>query len=108
MIEKLSKYAHTFHKFWEWYAKEGILFDEFNVGYAIGELEMESPRELLSLLVEFCDSKDYCISITKRIGGTRSMPIWSCGVAGEIINGSTRTEATEQAVIKCFELMSNN
>lgn len=106
MIDTLKQYK-AFGKFVEWIREEEIITVET---LDCNFLEWHySDRELLSLLVEFCDSRGYYISthplsIIFSVSETKYSTItrWE----GEItFNFDTRTEATKQAIKKCFELM---
>ncbi|KAF0148759.1 MAG: hypothetical protein FD143_2841 [Ignavibacteria bacterium] len=91
MIEQLSK-MKAWGKFLEWTYTNKYHFN--------------NERELLSLLVEFCDSKNYFIEYSHT--GTNWLTYiykQETETTFNLDTKATRTEATKAAIIKCFELM---
>lgn len=115
MIEQLSK-TKVWNEFVEWATakkyQQYCLVDKENWNYTSIEMSRNefSDRELLSLLVEFCDSKGYYMTITLNmffVFDYRLMTIPELHLPYFIseYDYSTRTEATQAAIVKCFELM---
>lgn len=103
MIEQLSR-MKAWAEFVEWMRNKGYKYDQY---FWFTYNQHASYRELLSLLVEFCDSKEWRIGI----GYDEDHNSFTFSIKykkelkdiGEDFN--SRTEATKQAIIKCFELM---
>ena len=113
MINQLSK-TKAWAEFVEWWQRRGYgwWIDDNGTFYSDTN-RTASNLELLSLLVEFCDSKEYYIDIMHddyyaEVDGSAKFHVSvkdeHCSDWGEPFY-STRTEATQQAVVKCFELM---
>ena len=127
MIDQLKQHEKTFAKFVEWMKNQKKYLDDKNRFYwryecgkasTLYELVYHSiyltNRELLSLLVEFCDSEGMCIEISTHLTGGEclfSYSVWNVKeITKSLVNDSfisTRTEATKQAIVKIFELMES-
>jgi hypothetical protein len=114
VINELTK-SKCWNEFVEWMDKQGfyLMPKEIHISKEHRFMNKEfaymiSDRELQSLLVEFCDSKGRYI-VPDIVGG------WWYSISdkeGDVSfttpdtdKFTTRAEATEQAIIKCFELM---
>ena len=120
MTEELKQYK-AFGKFVEWMGNQqigndsvGLWVNEFYTKTPIGFHRKVSDRELLSLLVEFCDSERMCIEISTHLTGGECLfsdSVWNVKeITKSLVNDSfisTRTEATKQAIVKIFELMES-
>lgn len=117
MIEQLSK-TKVWAEFVEFVTKhEPVDFNnelnKFVLRTSSGVDFDLSDRELLSLLVEFCDSKGYHIGINYDeeyfVVIAWGYPVFILRENDEpqskIKYFSTRPEATQQAVVKCFQLI---
>lgn len=119
-MDTLKQYK-AFGKFVEWMYDKGIgKLEEANTSTitfldCFDNCRKISHRELLSLLVEFCDSEGCWITIDADLVCDDSeepkFSYWITALnkydAEDAYEDSyaTRTEATKAAIIKCFELM---
>ena len=126
MIDQLKQYPKTFQKFVEWMKNQKKYLDDKNRFYwryecgkasTLYELVYHSiyltNRELLSLLVEFCDSEGYYTSIRYfPLSNTFDSVVNDLHIIEKLeiyhtLRVNSRTEATENAIKKCFELMES-
>ena len=117
MIDQLKQHEKTFAKFVEWMGNQqigndsvGLWVNEFYTKTPIGFHRKVSDRELLSLLVEFCDSEGYYMTITLNMFfmfdyRMTTIPELHLPYFISEYDYNTRTEATKAAIVKVFELM---
>lgn len=109
MLDTLKHYK-VFAKFVEWMLPNHRMRN--NKFFNFNERRDIPDRELISLLVEFCDSEGYYIEISTHLTGGEclfSYSIWNVKqLTKSIVNDSfisTRTEATKEAILRVFQLM---
>ena len=118
-LDTLKQHEKTFQKFVEWMKKNNLDYLRENIAFVkqdvYGANYLIHDRELLSLLVEFCDSEGYYIqpncfpqfkawNVSIMSGNINVCQILRAE-SGRFQDYDSRTEATQAAIKKCFELM---
>ena len=106
MIDQLKQQPKTFTKFVEWMEKERNFIFLTSLQFE-GFIPFIPDRELISLLVEFCDSEGYVILL--GFGSKWFWEIQDNNNAEEYTNRyetyNSRTEATKAGIKESFKLM---
>lgn len=116
MIDQLKQYK-AFGKFVEWMKEHGYYFHKIHQKFfeARSDYDFTQPsnRELLSLLIEFCDSEKHMITIRVYYENDNFTgfyfdidKVFTTEYTVHSTHGfTTRAEATQAGVKKIFELM---